>query len=104
MIMALDQEAIDEHVRITGDDFNVDDFMGAFFRRNGDREPVISDMAPMRCDISMTRPTTTPGVSHKYLLIASHCCKIHSRKPLKFCSKLRIWLWMLHTAISKPCA
>lgn len=61
--MALDQEALDEHIRHTGTIDNMDEFMGGFFRKNFDLDPVISSVAPERCEITMTRPTTTPGVS-----------------------------------------
>ena len=61
--MALDQEALSEHIRHTDSLDNIDEFMAGFFRKNFDMEPVISSMAPKRCNITMTRPTTTPGVS-----------------------------------------
>lgn len=54
---------MDEYVRTTDRLARVDDFMGQMFRGDGEREPLISDMAPRRCEISMTRPTKTPGVS-----------------------------------------
>lgn len=63
MNLAMDQDVIDEHV-INAERFtSVDDVMGQMFRRDGDREPVIDRMAPMRCDISMVVPTRSPRVS-----------------------------------------
>lgn len=68
--MAIDQEAMDEHVRVTGRLDNVDEFMGEYFRelpgmdRNEmERQPRINETVTRRCNISMTRPTTVPGVS-----------------------------------------
>ena len=64
MIMAIDQQAMDEHVRATDDLDNVDDFMGRLFRNGSQgRDPLIHNNATRRCEISMTRPTTIPGVS-----------------------------------------
>ncbi len=64
MIMAIDQQAMDEHVRTTDDLDHVDDFMGRMFRNDSrGKEPVISPNVSKRCEISMTRPTTIPGVS-----------------------------------------
>lgn len=67
--MAIDQEAMDEHVRNTDELSNVDNFMGGFFRNDSDMGPIIRDVAIRRCNISMTRPTTTRGVSHSSLII-----------------------------------
>ena len=63
-MLAMDQQALDEHVRATDDLDNVDDFMGRMFRNGSQgRDPLISHNASSRCNISMTRPTTIPGVS-----------------------------------------
>ena len=72
MIMAIDQQAMDEHVRATDDLDNVDDFMGRLFRGGSQgREPLIHSNTSKRCDISMTRPTTIPGVSY---IVSVHAC------------------------------
>lgn len=63
VLLAMDQEALDEHVRGTGEFDNMDNFGGGFFRQNGDNEPMISAEATRRCNMSMTRPVTLPGVS-----------------------------------------
>lgn len=61
--MAMDQEALDEHVRGTDGGFdNVDKLMGGFNRPSGDREPIVREEAHNRCNITMTRPVTRPGV------------------------------------------
>lgn len=65
--MAIDQEAMDEHVRNTDELSNVDNFMGGFFRNDSDMGPIIRDVAIRRCNVTMTRPTTTRGVSHSSL-------------------------------------
>ena len=59
----MDQDAIDENVVNANKFTGVDDVMGQMFRRDGDREPVVDRMAPMRCDISMVAPTKSPRVS-----------------------------------------
>ena len=62
--MAIDQEAMEEHVLTTGELDNVDDFMGEFFREGRrDRQPAINTTVTSRCDLTVTRPTMTPGVS-----------------------------------------
>lgn len=61
VVMAMDQEAVDERVRVAGD-LKVDDVMTLFSRGDGEREPIIDDMAGRMCEISMTRPTKTRGV------------------------------------------
>lgn len=62
VVMAMDQEALDQHTRTTRDLREVDEYMGRFFQP-GDRDAAVSNMAPRRCNISMTLPTRTAGVS-----------------------------------------
>ena len=63
MQMAMDQGALTEQIRGTGRPANVDDLAGSFNRPNGDRPALVPDGARMRCNVSMSRPVTTPGVS-----------------------------------------
>ncbi len=56
--MAIDQDAMDEHVRNTGELQSIDEFGAGFYHDDGEREPLISNMAPRRCNITITRPTT----------------------------------------------
>ena len=62
-MMAIDQDAMDDHVRETGELRDVDKFMGSMFK-NRDNNPIIPENATKRCNISMTRPTTIRGVSY----------------------------------------
>ena len=62
VIMAMDQEGMDELVRNTRDIGNVDDFMGRMLRDDGDRQPPIRSNVTRRCDLTVTRPGTKPGV------------------------------------------
>ena len=64
MLMAIDQKAMDEHVRGTDNFRDLDDFSTSLFRSGDERvRPMIPENATKRCDISMTRPISTPGVS-----------------------------------------
>ncbi len=75
--MALDQEALDEHVRVTGGELdNVDDFMGSMLRDRGmdrqgmERGPMINKTVTDICNVTMTRPSTTPDVSERIVLFS----------------------------------
>lgn len=61
--MALDQEALQEHIRVTGNLGSADDFMAGLFRGDREREPTIPPDATMRCRVEMTLPTNTRDVS-----------------------------------------
>ena len=61
--MALDQRAVNEQVAITNSLQHLDSFLAGFFRDGGgDVGPVITTAATERCEISMSRPKTIPGV------------------------------------------
>ena len=56
-VLALDQEAIDQQVRNTGDLRTVDDIMGGFAR-----DDLITREATERCNVSATISSKRPGV------------------------------------------
>jgi hypothetical protein len=61
--MAMDQDALDEHVRTTDQLAETDEFMGNMFRGDGDRDPIINGSVPRRCEVIMTRIHNARGVS-----------------------------------------
>lgn len=65
MLMALDQRAVDEQVAIVGNLRYLDSFLSGFFRDGGGAlGPVISSETVHRCEVSIVRPTTLPGVRY----------------------------------------
>ena len=63
VLMALDQRAVNEQVDFTDSLKHLDSFLAGFFRDGGgDAGPVISTAVTERCEISITRPKTIPGV------------------------------------------
>lgn len=62
VVFAMDQQGLDQHTSTTRDLREVDEYMGRYFRP-GNGDAAISDMAARRCNISMTLPATTAGVS-----------------------------------------
>ena len=63
-MLAIDQKAMDEHVRGTDRFHDLDDFSANLFRPGSDRvPPMIPENATKRCEVSLTRPTNITGVS-----------------------------------------
>ena len=61
--MALDQRAVNEQVAFTDSLQHLDSFLAGFFRDgDSDAGPVITTTATERCEISISRPKTIPGV------------------------------------------
>jgi hypothetical protein len=60
--IALDQRAVDEQVAIANSHLHLDSFLAGFFRDGGvDAPPIISNEEE-KCEISVVRPKTIPGV------------------------------------------
>jgi hypothetical protein len=60
--IALDQRAVDEQVAITNSYRYLDSFLAGFFRGSGeDAAPIITNEKE-RCEVSIARPKTIPGV------------------------------------------